>query len=99
MHHDRPRLLHVRSEYGYTDRAAAALPSEPEAVSADYQRHLTAAAPRRAAARDRDVWMPARDLLRAELALLRRHHFARDVASDLRVLERQVEKLDRRLAL
>jgi hypothetical protein len=92
---DRPRLLHRRSELGYTDRLQAAVPGEPEAVPADYQRRLTAEAPRRAAARDLEVWTPARDRIRGELERLRQHRFARDLSSDLRVIERQVEKLNR----
>jgi hypothetical protein len=91
---DRPRLLHRRSELGYTDRPARAMISEPEAVPADYQRQLTADAPRRAAARDREVWVASRDRIRVELALLARHRFGRDVSSDLRVLERLVDRLD-----
>jgi hypothetical protein len=38
---DRPRLLHRRSEHGYTDRPRDALHGEPEAVPADYQPQLS----------------------------------------------------------
>jgi hypothetical protein len=95
---DRPRLLHRRSELGYTDESRNALPGEPEAVPADYQRELTAAASRRAAARDLEVWTSCRDRMRAELVLLRQHRFARDVTSELRVIERQLDRVDRLLA-
>lgn len=90
--------MHRRSELGYTDRPQHGLAGEPEAVPADYQRQLTRDAPRRAAARDQEVWSTCRDRITAELAVLRRHRFARDVTSDLRVIERQLERVDRLLA-
>jgi len=36
-----PRLLHARSQFGYTPRTTEALNGEPEAVSAEEQRRLT----------------------------------------------------------
>lgn len=94
---DRPRLLHQRSELGYTDRMQAALAQEPEAVDADYQRELTAAAPRRAQARDQEAWSASRERIRQELAVLGGHRFPRDVSSQLRVIGRQLDRVDRLL--
>lgn len=95
---DRPRLLHRRSELGYTDRTVRSLSGEPEAVPANYQRQLTAAAPKRAAARDHEVWIASRDRIVGELDRLRGHRFARDVTSELRVIERQLARIGERLA-
>lgn len=38
---DEPRLLHKHSQYGYTESSFNAMPGEAEAVSADFQKHLT----------------------------------------------------------
>lgn len=45
---DLPRLLHSRSEYGYTSRPSEAMSTEPEAVPADYQAQLSQRARRTA---------------------------------------------------
>jgi hypothetical protein len=92
---DRPRFLHRRSELAYTDESRDALQGEPEAVSSEYQRELSRQAPRRAAARDLEAWQPCRDVIAAELVKVREHRFARDLSSELRVIERQLERIDR----
>lgn len=95
MRPDLPRLLHVRSEFAYTDQPHDALPDEPEAVSADYQRRLSTDAPRRAQAREREVLLLFRQTLVIELAALRGYKLNTDIVSCLRVIERQVERIDR----
>jgi hypothetical protein len=98
---DKPRLLARRSEYGYTDRAQSALPAEPEAVPADYQRHLTAQAHRRAENLVRREWQ--RTLVTINDALDR---FASTcspaeprIASGLRAIRRSAQALDRRIGV
>jgi len=80
---------------GYTDRPICALPGEPEAVPAGYQRELTQAAPRRAVQRDQTVWVSMRVSFSAGLEQGNRHRFARDVSSELRVITRALERIDR----
>lgn len=91
------RLLAARSEVGYVDRVDRAMSDEPEAVSASYQRMLTADAQRSRALAERARWVSARDEIRAQVGSLTGSAFAR-VESDLRVLLRQVDKIDKRLA-
>jgi hypothetical protein len=86
------RLLALRSELGYTDRIDRALPDEPEAVSTDAQRQITRAAHRS----ERDIFVACRDEIRASLKLLSGARF-RHLQSDLRVIERTLERIDRRL--
>jgi hypothetical protein len=91
---DPPRLLHRRSELGYTDRPAVALPNEPEAVSPEVQRGLTAQAALRARRADRASWLRARELLLAGIAEL---HRLPGTVDDRRVLARQVDRLEHKL--
>jgi len=63
MQHDRPRLLHGRSEYGYTDRVRAALS------------------------------------IRGALDGLKTDPASKPLASDVRVIERQVARIDKRVGL
>jgi hypothetical protein len=67
------------------DVTREALPVEPEA------------APQRAVARDRDYWLASRRRLQQELERLRSHRWSRDVTSELRAIERQLERVDRLL--
>jgi hypothetical protein len=92
-----PRLLHRRSEHGYTDRPAQALTAEPEAVSAAEQRRLTTEARRRATEREREAWHRFRTIVVPELVALG-GVLDRGLASDLRALARQLERIDRKLA-
>lgn len=91
---DDPRFLARRSELGYTSRASLAVVGEPEAVSADEQRELTAQ--RRRAAHEAQVaeWQEHRASLQRSIDWLHSQRFRRDVRSSLRALERQVEQLD-----
>jgi hypothetical protein len=93
---DAARLLHRRSEHGYTDRPAQALTHEPEAVTAAEQRYLTDVAHRRAVDREREAWRRFREIIRPELVELTRQ-IDRQLAADVRVIVRQVERIDRKL--
>lgn len=94
MSADALRLLAARSEHGYTDRLDRALPDEPEAVSADWQRDLTRRAARAHANRVRAEWEERRSRIAAELEGVR--SFARELDEDVRLMQRQLDKLDRR---
>jgi hypothetical protein len=89
-----PRLLAARSEYGYTDRPDRAMRDEPEAVSADAQRQMTRQAALGAAAEARADWHERQARIKAELALVAGQAYARGLSPELRVLERQLLKLD-----
>jgi hypothetical protein len=97
MKNGHARLLHRRSELGYTDRPDLALYQEPEAVSADEQRRLTAEARLRADEREREAWRRFREIVMPELAEVTRV-LGNGLASDLRVLARQLERIDRKLS-
>jgi tripartite-type tricarboxylate transporter receptor subunit TctC len=95
---DAPRLLHRHSPHGYTDQLAHSLFQEPEAVSADDQQRLTAAAHQ--AAKDAQVseWQERRARIQREFDWLYSQRFRRDVRSQLRAVQRQLERLDQRIA-
>jgi hypothetical protein len=97
---DQPRFLSRRSERLYTSDPAKAMRSEPEAISAQAQREITADSHRR----EREVllssWAQTSDRVRGAL-----DHFEQVVdvervrlRSPLRALRRQVDQLDQRIA-
>lgn len=88
-----PRLLHARSQHGYTSAVAEALPLEPEAVPSDYQRELTARSHRTAKQRDRDAVRAASDRIADELDTLGALVSDRRVASHVRAMRRQLSQL------
>jgi hypothetical protein len=96
---ERPRLLHGKSQFGYTDRLEEALPEEPEAVSSDEQRRLTHLATARAHELRLADWMIAKARLEEELDWLRHRPVGQEHASDLRVIQRQLDRIDRRLRI
>ena len=91
---DDPRLLAARSEYGYTDRIDRAMTDEPEAVTAEEQRQLTRYAALSAAAEARADWRTRRARIAAELEAVAAQGYARGLGSELRLVERQLLKLD-----
>jgi hypothetical protein len=91
------RLLHARSEYGYTPSVALALVDEPEAVPEDAQRELTRQAAARAASRRRAEWQRQSATLWAVVAELERALLP-DLTHEVRALARDVARLDRKLA-
>lgn len=96
---DAPRLLHRHSEVGYTDRPALALPGEPEAVSASYQRRLCEQARRRDRERLQNAWVETAEVIDVALTA-----FAAVAADDRHVqrgvhaLRRSAQALGRRVA-
>jgi hypothetical protein len=93
---DAARLLHVRSELGYTDRPSRALPLEPEAVSSAEQRRLTDDSKRRATQREQDAYRRFIGVVVPELRELA-VALDRSFSSDIRLLSRQVERIGRKL--
>lgn len=91
-----PRLLHGRSQYGYTTRASEALTMEPEAVSADEQRQITRAAHQTADEREHELLIAAQDRIGAELDFLAAQRLDRRTASHVRAMQRQLVQLTRK---
>jgi hypothetical protein len=89
-----PRLLAAKSEYGYTDRIDRAMRDEPEAVSAEEQRLLTRRATLVAVYEARLHWDASRIRIRAELASVADQGYAHDLGPELRLMERQLQKLE-----
>jgi len=89
-----PRLLHQRSQFGYTASSAEAMTAEPEAVSADEQRRLTRRAHNAEHARDVARAEAACDAIAAALDQLAA---ARTVESNVRAMRRQLAQLRRKL--
>lgn len=92
-----PRLLHARSEHGYTHTAAQALPGEPEAVSETYQAHLTRQAAHRGAERDLEALRAAAFALAEALNVLAALPLDARMTSHVRAMRRQLQQLDRRI--
>ena len=97
---DPPRLLHRHSAHGYTSDPSRALFAEPEAISASAQRDLTASSHRARAEALVDEWVKCRDRVLGAV-----DHFAsagrppERMRSDLRVIARVVERVDRDLGI
>lgn len=64
---DKPRLLASRSEQGYTSSAIESLRDEPEAITTEEQRQLTAAVHRAERERLRREWQHSEQTIDAEL--------------------------------
>lgn len=92
---DEPRLLHSRSELGYTSQPMEALEDEPEAVPVEYQRRLSDDA--LAASRDRqlDAVRELLDVLSPALDAIAALRLDRDLRSTLRAMQRQRDQLKR----
>jgi hypothetical protein len=95
---DLPRLLHRRSEHGYTDDLSRALYAEPEAVPRDVQDAMTAAAHRAEHEAIVAGWQVRRVAIEREINWLYSQRLHRDVSSSLRALRRQLDRLDARIA-
>jgi hypothetical protein len=93
---DEPRLLHRRSELGYTRRSPEALEEEPEAVDADTQARLTRESRRRATLDRLAAWRSMRDRLEDVLDEARAA-FGPLIANELRGIRRELDRVDARL--
>lgn len=91
------RLLHVRSEHGYTANLNDAMEHEPEAVSEAEQRYQTRQARRRATDRELHRFRELRRQLEQGFAELRGLRVDCDLDSDVRVMQRQLDKIGRRI--
>jgi hypothetical protein len=94
---DAPRLLHRRSEHGYTSDPTRALGDAGEAVPVEAQAELTARVHRSERQAQLDEWARRKAAIQREIDWLTSQRFRRDVRSDLRALQRQVDRLDARL--
>ena len=94
---DAPRLLHRRSEHGYTADPSRALLGAGEAVPVEAQHELTARVHRAARQAQLDEWERRKAAIQREIDWLYSQRFQRDVRSQLRALQRQVDRLDRHL--
>lgn len=92
---DEPRLLHVHSEHGYTGRTFDAMPHEPEAVSAAYQRHLTARSKQSNRERVVAEWQPHYDAILDQLRII--EQLPVDTNRELRAIVRHLERVDRQV--
>ncbi|MGZ4254808.1 MAG: hypothetical protein ACXVS6_22665 [Solirubrobacteraceae bacterium] len=95
---DQPRLLHRRSQRGYTSDPAYALFAEPEAVSRSDQERITLAAHRAAHAAQVAEWEQRRHNVEREIGWLYSQRFQRDVSAQLRQLEKQLQRIDAKIA-
>jgi hypothetical protein len=95
---DPVRLLH--KSVGYTSNPLDALPREPEAVDELEQARQTLAAHRRWETEQRRAWGTARRRISAAVETFKRDgHPDPRLLSDVHVIQRQVERVDRRLGL
>jgi hypothetical protein len=94
---DQPRFLHRSAAYGLTTNPVMAAPGEPEALSRDDSDDMRAVSERRARERQAAQWAERRRAITRELDWLRSQRFHRYVRSDVRALERQLDRLDRKL--
>lgn len=88
-----PRLLHARSQYGYTTRPSEALSMEPEAVTPDEQRQITRAAQLTAEEREQALLRESRGRIEAELTFLASQRLDRRTQSHVRAMQRQLAQL------
>lgn len=102
---DAPRLLHRDSTYphpvlgtGYTDRLDRCVLGEPEAVSAEEQALITARVHRTERAAQLEEWVERRAAIQREVDWLYSQRLHQDVGKALRVLRRQLDRIDRHIA-
>ncbi|MGZ4185010.1 MAG: hypothetical protein ACXVSF_06455 [Solirubrobacteraceae bacterium] len=95
---DAPRLLHRRSQYGYTTDVDRALYQEPEAVPRDDQAVITARAHRSAREAQLVEWRERRAAIERQLSWLNSRRFERNVTTQVRALQRQLDRIDKRIA-
>jgi len=91
------RLMHKRSEYGYTDNPANAVDSEPEAVDRATQVRLTKEARVRDKERTNAELEEIKALpLAARLARLEELKARTDISNELRVIEQRIQRGENR---
>jgi hypothetical protein len=96
---DEVRLLHRRSELGYTAARHEALFDEPEAVSAHEQQRITLDVQRRDRTQRLVAWKAAHVTITSALATFKAScRVDGKVTHELRLIERTCSKLDREIA-
>jgi hypothetical protein len=95
---DAPRFLARHSQYAYTEDPAKALPAEPEAINAEAQELLTLRAQRTAREVRLVQWRERREAVARELDWLYSQRLRRDVRTQLRAVQRQLDRLDQKIA-
>lgn len=85
-----PRLLHIRSQHGYTSSMTEALQHEPEAVTEAEQRELTRRSRASVAQRERELIESAVERISSELSTLATSASTRRISSHVRAMQRQV---------
>jgi hypothetical protein len=96
---DEPRLLHARSELGYTHVPALALRDEPEAVDEATQQAFTFAARRAREQRTREAWSQTHATISNALASFEQTRPDARALEAARDVERAARRADRRLGL
>ena len=94
---DTPRLLHRRSEHAYTSDPTRALTDAGEAVPEDAQLAITARSHRSARQTQLTEWADSKTALERQVNWLEAQRFHRDIRSEVRALQRQIDRLDQRL--
>jgi DNA-binding FrmR family transcriptional regulator len=101
---DSPRLLarnstrpHPELGTGYTDRPDLALIGEPEAVSVDEQAMLTARVHRARHEAELRELAEHRAAIQRELDWLHSQRYAKDVRTQIRAVQRQLDRIDQKL--
>jgi hypothetical protein len=94
---DAPRLLHVRSQFGYTSDPTRALFAEPEAISIAAQSDLARSAAVRARETQLREWGEHRDEIERRIDWLYSQRLRRDVRQQLRSLRYQLDRLDEKV--
>ncbi|MGZ6564461.1 MAG: hypothetical protein ACXVH3_32350 [Solirubrobacteraceae bacterium] len=95
---DSPRLLHRRSQYGYTSDPDRAMFQEAEAVGRDDQALITERAHRSAREAQLVEWREHRAEIERRLGWLYSQRFQRNVTTQVRALQRQLDRIDERIA-
>ena len=88
------RLLHRKSQLGYTEKPHKALPREPEAVSRDEQRLITEHARNLASNQERREWEERRQVIEAQLGDLYAYRVGPRIAREIDYVRRLVRQVD-----
>jgi hypothetical protein len=101
------RFLHRDSSHGYTHNPhqamafgeeAGRVEPEPEPVDEETQHRITRAAHEKAADEQREAWLEQRERIAGSIDHLKKLGMGKSVVSELRVIERRLAAVDRKLA-
>ena len=94
---DPTRWLHKHSELGYTSDPRQALPHEPPALNPSDLEDITARTQRRRRQDQIAAWKQERAQLEQSLDRLYAQRLGHDITTQLRALQRQLDRIDIRL--